>query len=604
MARKKETNSQQEKRQATQGEAGAIVASENGNKQWLSSGIILIWFALIFSLICVTSFLQKSPTVDEPVHLLAGYSYLKWGDFRVNPEHPPLAKLWAALPLLFMDIKDPRPGRPLWDLIPQTSDPKFATYVAQDMLFVDNDAETIFFFAKLQMIALAICLGCFVYHWSDRLFGPTAALISLVIYCFDPNIIAHSQIVHTDIAFSTFSFIGTYYFYYSLQKFNWRHLLLASLSFGLTAITKYSFISIGAVWLILGLTTLLSATPQQCDIGTRRLVKNRWTKFGIFIIILLCSGITAYCAIWAVYGFRFAAVPSGAQALSMNEVLPESLPLKNFFTMLIEYRLFPEAWIYGQAFVLRDLSRKMYFMGELSSEGFWSYFPVTFLVKTPLPIIFLLIAATWYWVRNSRERLLGRDLLIPPVVYFTIAVLSRLNIGVRHILPIYPFLFVFLGGAVVAMWRDASRSVRAGLACLAIWYLCSSVNIYPHYLAFFNELVGGPRFGHRVLVDSNLDWGQDVKGLKRWMAEKGIDKIQWIYFGYVNPEYYGIDTVGLPGGSLGYVPPSTRSANTPRYLAVSANYLALFPDQPFIKALADKKRVATIGYSIHVYDMD
>ena len=179
----------------------------------------MVLFIGLFSLISIGGIAAQSPTVDEPVHLLSGYAALKWSDYRANPEHPPLAKLWAALPLLAMDIKDPRPAAIAWEIIPLT--PPHTTHtgsVAAKLFFVDNDGETLFFWAKLQFLLLALLLGGFIYRWSKELFGFEAAIASLFLYGLDPNIIAHSQIVHTDIAFTGLFFIGSYFFW-----LHWRN---------------------------------------------------------------------------------------------------------------------------------------------------------------------------------------------------------------------------------------------------------------------------------------------------------------------------------------------------------------------------------------------
>jgi predicted membrane-bound dolichyl-phosphate-mannose-protein mannosyltransferase len=141
--------------------------------------------------------LQQSPSVDEPVHLLSGYSYLKWGDFRANPEHPPLAKVLAALPLLAFDVRDPRASTPDWDRIPDNKPGPATRNVARKMFFVDNDADRLFFYAKLPMIGLGMILGVFVFLWAKDLYGPTAAAAALFLYCLDPNVLANSQSVHT-----------------------------------------------------------------------------------------------------------------------------------------------------------------------------------------------------------------------------------------------------------------------------------------------------------------------------------------------------------------------------------------------------------------------
>jgi len=158
----------------------------------------IVWgiFVVLFTFMTVSSFVRKSPTADEPVHLFAGYSYLKWKDFRANPEHPPLVKILAALPLLALDIKEPQLSGTDWDRIPQYGPGGIYTAnMAAQMIFLDNDADTLFFYARLPMIAIGIVLGMFVYLWTRELFGAAAAIVSLLIYSFDPNILAHSQLV-------------------------------------------------------------------------------------------------------------------------------------------------------------------------------------------------------------------------------------------------------------------------------------------------------------------------------------------------------------------------------------------------------------------------
>lgn len=183
-------------------------SSHSAQSKLLSDASIAL-FIVVFSLISIGSLRQKSPTVDEPIHLLSGYASLKWGDYRANPEHPPLAKLWAALPLLALEIKDPRPSTLEWEIILDTGPHTTHTgSVAAKLFFVDNDADQLFFWAKVQIILLALLLGIFVYRWSKELFGFEAALASLFLYCLDPNILAHSQIVHTDIAFSALFFLA------------------------------------------------------------------------------------------------------------------------------------------------------------------------------------------------------------------------------------------------------------------------------------------------------------------------------------------------------------------------------------------------------------
>ncbi len=597
------------KGEVDRGRAPLLTAPQEDHR--IALAILLSVFVLLFSSLTITSFLQKSPTVDEPVHLFSGYSYLKWGDFRVNPEHPPLAKVLAALPLLAFDIQDPRPSSPEWNRIPESKPGPPTENIAHDMLFVENDADGLFFYAKLPMIALAILLGIFIYLWSKELFGLEAAIASLFIYSLDPNILAHSQIVHTDIPFTTFFFISTYFFWRALSRLNWTNFLLTSLFFGLAAITKFSFLTIIPIWSILGLFSISSSEPQQCSIGTPHIVSSRWGKGALFAGIFISALITAYLFTWAAYGFRFNAIPGGDRFLSLAPVMSEKPLVKALVSFISGHHLFPEAWIYGQLYILKDLGRATYLLGQISDDGFWLYFPVAFAVKTPLPTLFLLIGTMGSWIFWRRVRLVGLFLVVPMVFYFSVAVWSRMNIGLRHILPIYPFLFVLIGGTAAELWRDKSWVKKGALIFLGAWYLWSSISIYPHYLAFFNELAGGPKNGHKVLLDSNLDWGQDLKGLKRWMDKNGVKKIQSLYFGTGEPEYYGINAFYLPGSMIMH--PSTdeqKKPEVPDYLAVSANHLygsAIFlseEQEEILRSYRLEQPVTTIGYSILIYKLD
>jgi tetratricopeptide (TPR) repeat protein len=589
-----------------------VNAGESRKKTWqiqIWPIVALLVFAVVFAASAITSFRQHSPTMDEPVHLLGGYSYLKWGDFRVNPEHPPFSKIWAALPLLWLDIKDPRTDGRDWDLIISDENGVHTPEVAHQMFFVRNDAATLFGWAKLQMVLLGLFLAAFVFRWSNELFGFKAAVISGFLYCFDPNIIGHSTVIHSDLPFAVFFFLSTYFFWRALKQFTWPDSSLACLCFGMAAITKHSFIAIFPVWLILGLVHIVRKKPsssvdQSADSGMR-------AKLLALIGCLVFAVIASYLSVWAAYGFRFNAVPLPGHPLAINQVQSSHGALVDTVkSIILENHLLPEAFVAGYLYNLKVWDRTAYLLGQISEEGFWSYFPIAFATKTPLPTLLLLIAAVGMWISKHRRLTDDYALIIPILVYFCLAILSRFNIGVRHLLPIYPFLFVLLGGVAVQLDRDGSRAKRIGLTLLAFWYLGSSLSIYPHYLAYFNELAGGPTNGHRVLLDSNLDWGQDLKGVKKWMDSNKVEKIQLIYFGVADSEYYGIDDFYSPRNVEHISSPTIQSIELPEYMAVSANFLyggQLYLPKELIEVLKPyrlKQPVAKIGYSILVFKLN
>jgi hypothetical protein len=256
---------------------------------------------------------------------------------------------------------------------------------------------------------------------------------------------------------------------------------------------------------------------------------------------------------------------------------------------------------------LSTFNRTAYLLGEISGEGFWLYFPIAVAVKTPLPTLLLLLASVMLLLDKDNRVADIRFILLPVLVFFSLAVYSSMNIGLRHILPIYPFLFVWLGGSVGILWASRSAAKRCGLIFLGLWLTWSTLKSYPDYLAYFNETVSA-RNRHTILVDSNLDWGQDLKGLKRWMDENAIKKIQLAYFGTADPVYYGIDALYKAGTwstvfSKQASQASDHDREEPKYIAISATHLAglyFWPSNPYEK-YQFREPVAVLGGSIFVF---
>jgi hypothetical protein len=198
-------------------------------------------------------------------------------------------------------------------------------------------------------------------------------------------------------------------------------------------------------------------------------------------------------------------------------------------------------------------------------------------------------------------------LLVPIVCYLVPAMTAKLNIGLRHILPIYPFVLLLAALAVAELLRSKQKSAYAVLIALSLFWLFEFARIYPHYLAFFNQFVGGPSHGYEYLVDSNLDWGQDLKPLKKWMDKNNVQRINLAYFGTADPAYYGIQCIYLPGSPL-FAEDRVRPPQLPGYVAVSATNLrgVYLNDlgRAFYARLLAQKPVAVIGHSIHVYWMN
>jgi len=570
----------------------------------VGTAVIVVALLFFFSFISLTATLQKSLTFDEPLHIYAGYSYLQWRDFRVNPEHPPLAKVLAALPLLALKVDAAGITRAERDFVQQRKD--YGWILAGRFFMSHDNAEGLFFYGKLVMIGLAAMLGVFVFLWARALFGLTAGIAALAIYCFDPNVLAHSSIVHTDMPFALCFFAGTYFFWRTINRFTWINLLCTSLFFALSSITKFSFIVILPVWAVLGIIRVFSSEPQQSQITSSEVVDRASSKLLLLAIVLATAVTMAYVGVWTAYGFRFDAVGQQTEQMLVGRLLSEENWLSSLVVLNSNYFVLPEAWVFGLLDTFKDLDRSSYLFGEIYNDGSWLYFPTAFTVKTPLPTLLLIAAGMGLWLFRRHAHKGEIFLLLPVFIFFSVAVWSRLNIGVRHILPIYPFLFVWLGGTLKAIWVRENHAARFSILFIGIWLLVSCLKTYPDYLAFFNELAGGPENGRRILVDSNLDWGQDLKGLKLWMDSHKLKKIEFAYFGTVDPSYYGIDAVPAPGSITAFWRGDKDNLPTASYIAISATYLEglYLVDRDTYAIFRGKTPIASIGHSILVFPRD
>ncbi len=554
--------------------------------------ILLFFFALIL-LQAVPSLRQESLTFDELLRQLPGYLHLTKGEFRIHTEHPPFIKMLTALPLLLLDAKVPPP--------PEAWTESSRWQNAYDFLYIANDADRLTLLGRLAVLPLTLLLGFFVFRWSKRLFGRGAAIFALFLYSFEPNILAHGRLMNTDLGVACFLFLTMYFFSRMIQEVTLARSLLAGLSLGMALATKYSALWAPPILIALGFGLLPRPMTFRFRGRPPAVVKRRVHKVLLISSALVVIGFTALVVIWGLHGFRYEAGTTAgyAYARPWMEVLPERPLARAAILWAQDAKVLPEAYLHGLSVALLKVKRSAFLMGEISADGWTHYFLVTFLLKTPLPFLLLLVLATVTvratWRKREVEAVF---LLVPVILHFAVASGSRLNIGHRHLLPIYPFLFV-LASALIPWLRQKKLAVKAVLATLAAWYFAASISISPHYLAYFNELVGGPGHGYRYLVDSNLDWGQDLKGLKRYMEEHRIERVWLSYFGTASPTYHGITYNYLPSY---VVVPNREMVPTP-FVAISATNLqgVYFEDPDLFKKFRTREPVAKIGYSIFIY---
>jgi hypothetical protein len=499
---------------------------------WLAVAGLLILFALL-----VFSVGGKSPTADEQNHLARGLAYLRTGDLRLSQEHPPGANAWEAWPLLL----DPRVRLPL-----ESSSWANAEWYgfADQLLWQANDhPQAMIWATRVPVMWLSCLLAALAYRWTRDLGGGWAGLLTLSLVVFDPNLLAHGRLTTTDMAVTALSAAAMWGVWRAVRQSRWADWVLAGALFGLAQLTKFSALALAPVVMLVGAAGWWRAWRKGGEPAGRSL--GNWAAY--LLLFYLVGGLV----VWAGYRFTWGPV----EALGN---VPGPAP----------------AYWSGIASILRRTGggSPAFLMGEISREGWWYYHPVAFALKTPLPTLALLLVALGLWGRATCGRRSSSDqtgqtsanaslcLLLPVLAYWALALGSSFDIGYRHILPTLPLLYVWAGWQVGARRSIGSpaRGPRAGIlhwrswraalvGGLVLWLAGGTLAIAPHYLASFNVLAGGPDGGYRFLVDSNLDWGQDLPGLARYVETEGIERVYLSWFGAAHPEAYGLSYHPLPG---------------------------------------------------------
>ncbi|TMA81312.1 MAG: glycosyltransferase family 39 protein [Deltaproteobacteria bacterium] len=480
--------------------------------------LMLVYFGM-----AVTSVREKSTTFDELSHLTAGYSYWITGDFRLNPESGTLAQQWQALPLVLGGYRFPSLDQEAWW--------KADVFAVGYHFFYDqgNDVGAMLRAGRTMTAVLGVGLGLLVYAWSRRLFGPTGGILSAALYAFCPTLLAHGRLITTDLAAALFFTASVWSLWVAFHTVSPGSVLVAALAVAGLWQAKMSAVLIVPVALVLlgiRLAVLLAAAAVQA---------------GVVVLVT-----------WGFYRFRYAAIripSSEADPLDWPGVLGAAGAIGPAIAFARDHRFLPEAFLYGFARFLRlSLNRPAFLNGELSWVGWRWFFPYCLAVKTPLPLLALVAAGGVGAVMRRETLYQTAPLWVLLAVYWTGALESTFNIGHRHLLPTYPVMLVLAGGLVY--WLETrGRAARLLIASAVLACVVESVTTWPHYLAYFNQLAGGPRQGYRHLVDSSLDWGQDLPGLARWL-DRNVPSgtpVYLSYFGTGNPDYYHIKARRLPG---------------------------------------------------------
>jgi len=498
---------------------------------------LLVAFLLgVLAVSLIASVRQESQIFDEADHLYAGYMYWHHADFGRNPEHPPLVKLLVGLPLLTMGLHEQPPAA--------ASFFKARDFIEGEGFLYSGNADAMLLCGRLVIACFTLVLAFLIFLAAQEMFGNLAALLALTLFAFEPTLLANGAIVTTDMPLACLFFASVYTFYRYISRPAFPRLALCAGITGLTLAAKHSGALILPTLLLVALATFFTAPPPDPKTNWRALLPRH------IVLSLIFIALVSYVVIWTFYGFRFAARPDGLQITPLLADYAAGMTHafeRDAILFCARHHLFPEAYLYGWVDILLISSvRRTFIFGHMFPTGQWFFFPGVFLIKSTLAMLVLLVLVPFARIRNHRRELLF--LAIPAAFFFVTAIASMLNLGVRHLLPIYPFAIVLAGAAAAAL-VSGSLPARVAVAALLALTVLSSLHAFPDYLAYANEIAGGSSNAYQIVTDANDDWGQGLKWTRAYLDQHPTRDC-WIVYAnpMVDPAYYGIPCHRLLSG--------------------------------------------------------
>jgi 4-amino-4-deoxy-L-arabinose transferase-like glycosyltransferase len=510
-----------------------------------SMGVLLL---LGISLLAAIS--HKSITNDEAVHIPAGYYHLVAGNYQLNPEHPPLVKMWAAIPLLFIQPDEPQVTvRESRDFSQGSAD------VEQQFWYTNqNQFLSMAFWPRVMMIPLTIALGIVIFLFTRTLSNSIAALLAVLLYSIEPTVLAHGRVVHTDIpaALGYLLFVFALFRYHGLPTR--RNTILLGVVTAVALLTKYSLIMLVPLLVLYACTRAWSfrrnSTQLKSLLGHSAAV--------IILVVLIIN---------AVYFFRHDQL-NGADIEWLTSASGTYSGAVVSAVNALSY-VIPTQYLFGvtKVAIHNHYGHPAYLLGQYSNAGWRYYFPVAFALKTTLPFLMVsLLALAWAIFQVvTRRKIQLLWLLVPFLVYLAVSVSSSINIGIRHFLPAFPFLFMLAGIGMVETMKSSRRKLGVALIVVMIAWMCvEAIRVFPNYTPYMNQLAVGPHW--KYLSDSNIEWGDDVNSLAAYLRNRGETRVRAaLSGGWFTLPLYGVDYVSL-------APPAERTVDT-RYVAIGASFL-------------------------------
>ena len=446
--------------------------------------------------------------IDEAPHISAGYTYLAKGDYRFNPEHPPLVKYTAGLGLLAAKPHVPNSDH-AWGAAGHFYIDAYgpASNYGQEMLYTSgNDANDVLFAARIGPVVLTLILGLLILFTAIYFWGWWAGLVAYALYTLDPLIAGHGHLVTTDVGASIGYLTTVIGLWYLITKQNYKSAIIFGILFGIAQLMKFTLLML--IPLVIG-TVIYLIRKNKTD----RKANNR-----IFVLAITAMVVT-FITIWAGYGFHRSTLPfdtgfsDAGQAISQ----PSNGALRQMYTFpkLFSWIPLPYDYIRGAAMVLNHTGggHPSYLLGQHSTTGWKYYFPLLIIVKTPIPELILIISALVILIRKKLLKGFAAFAALAAAWYMVVAIISPANLGLRHIMPVYPLLFLITGYWVSISGKKIKYLATALIVILGLLMAYA----YPFYLSYFNQLAGGSYNGYKIATDSNLDWGGDLKYIKSYV---------------------------------------------------------------------------------------
>lgn len=555
---------------------------------FIVAGILSLHFILA---LVISS--QESMIYDERAHIPAAYSYVRFGDMRLNPEHPPLLKDLAGLPLLALDLSFPL-ASPEWqtgtneqwaigDMFTNCTKPELSC----------NNADSILFWSRIPITLVAVLLGIGLFLWTKELAGTVAGLFAVTLFAFDPNIIAHNHYVTTDIGIAAFLFFAFYFFIHFLRKPTFKNVIVAGIFLGLAELAKVSAV---LLFPLFGLFVLIYALtkPQNKD-DTRSISAFTWHTLLEYVLKFTGVVLVCFALIWTLYAWNTINMPESKIVDSANLYLSQkNIPAEFAHALIVNtsenafLKPFSQYFLgVAMIFARVESGNPHFFLGEVTMAPSPWYFPTVFILKETIPFLLLLLLTSFYalyrigkniaekrsvsfstFLAHSFQNRTTQYLMFSFILlYAFVSITGKLNIGFRHLFPLLPLLYVLITKTVFDFFKRhyndkaTRKTIAIILGGFILCIMAIPVLAYPNYLSYFNIAAGGHLNGYKYVTDSNYDWGQDLKRLTNFvdlhnrckagtasMSEEkecaltadypSIDTIRVDYFGGGSPAYY------------------------------------------------------------------